>query len=373
MRPFAPAAALAVALTLAAAAALPAQGTWSVDPTPLLDVAGGAADGSVAFERAVGATRLSDGTIVLVDGLANTVRYLDATGKQFRAVGRTGSGPGEFGGLWWAAQCGADSVFVLDLRRGRVSVLTAGGTIVRDFTVPSFEKRGRPTGFACSRTGTFAYAGLPHDMTPTVPPVTRGAGPLVLGDAAGAITRAMPDVMSSELVVLGGGGMEHPLGRRTTFALGGDRLYVGTADSAAVDVYALDGRKVGTIALRTTPRAPTAAQYARAIEIATQPVPGGARDRVQQMLRQQLPMPAALPPYSAVHTDVAGTLWVTLSAPGDPTTHLRALAPDGRMLGEVHVPVALRLFEIGTDYVLGEHEDEGGETHLVMYRLRKGR
>ncbi len=87
-------------------------GDWAVDSIPALAVAGTAPDGEIVFESASGATRLSDGTIVIGDGMASAVRFVSREGTLLNTVGREGRGPAEFSSIQWLGQCGEDSVFV---------------------------------------------------------------------------------------------------------------------------------------------------------------------------------------------------------------------------------------------------------------------
>jgi hypothetical protein len=61
-----------------------------------------------------------------------------------------------------------------------------------------------------------------------------------------------------------------------------------------------------------------------------------------------------------------------LSVPGDPTTRLRAIRENGTVVADVTVPVNLSVFEVGADYMIGAREDENGEPHLMVFRLRRG-
>jgi len=94
------------------------------------------------------------------------------------------------------------------------------------------------------------------------------------------------------------------------------------------------------------------------------------RERVKNSFLK-IPMPKQLPPYSALHIDPEQLLWVVLSTSGDPDTRLRCLRSDGRVIADVRIPVALTVFEIGLDYVLGGYEDEEGEPYVAVYRLRR--
>ncbi len=95
------------------------------------------------------------------------------------------------------------------------------------------------------------------------------------------------------------------------------------------------------------------------------------RQRMKE-LELEGPMPATVPPYTALFTDRAGTLWVSLYLPRDVETRLLALADDGRLLGDVRIPTGLTVFDIADDYILGTYEDRVGEPHVTLYRLRRG-
>jgi hypothetical protein len=234
---------------------------------------------------------------------------------------------------------------------------------------------------SCNRSPTFALFGRGRRLPPPAPPdpnagyfVVRMVAPLQLVDGSGQVVAATPDVPVLE--ALGGmsdgaGGMPRPLGQTTQFALSTDRLYVGTGDSAAIDVYSLAGERQGIIRLDVPVRAPTKAQYESAANVYLSIVPAGRREAMREWLLG-IPMPERLPPYSALLTDVTGLLWVVLSVPGDLDTRLRAVRENGAVVADVTVPVNLTVFEIGTDYILGGREDENGEPHLLLFRLRRG-
>jgi hypothetical protein len=333
---------------------------WKVDAEPALDIASSADDGSVVFVNASAATRLSSGMVVVADATDAMLRFFDASGRQVRTVGRRGGGPGEFRALAWLGQCGADSLYVGDYVRGQFSVIDSAGNFVR-----TYPYSGREFAQTCSRTGIFAGLELPEG---TGMPSERGEtyhAPLWLADANGDTLRTFAPAKLGE---------NRPLGRMTKLALAGERIYVGTADSAFVDVYSTAGQKLGVVAVgENKSRRPSERNFERAINAMVMELPGReSQERAREMLLK-IPPPEQMPSYSAIFTDPAGTLWVNLSAPGDGETRLRAVGADGAQLGEVVLPLDLVVFEVGEDYVLGRWEDEeSGEVHVRMYRFRRG-
>jgi hypothetical protein len=89
-------------------------------------------------------------------------------------------------------------------------------------------------------------------------------------------------------------GEYRPLGRLTSFAVTDDRLYVGTADSALVDVYARDGRRIGG---RCAASQFDKAQL-RSINELVASLPSGDVPESQKQELLKIPVPEHLPAYT---------------------------------------------------------------------------
>lgn len=337
-----------------------------VETTRVLDIAGTGANGELVFEYAVAGTRLSNGSIVIADGLGATVRFFDASGKLKLGVGRQGEGPGEFEGLAWLGQCGRDSVFAWDRMLHRITVIDAAGEVVRTYRVPADFQGWRLATLSCSRTGIFAFLAFPQGTRPPSPTgeSPHFKAPLSLADATGKLTHSLGEVAVAE---------SRPLGKATSIAVSADRLYVGTKDSAFVDMYDLDGQRIRSLPVHVPVRAPTMRHYERAID---QQVAWLAVVEEREQMRQVLldiPMPEYAPPYGMLFTDPGGILWIETSILGDPMTTLRAIDTDGHVIVDVILPPELRVLEVGRDYILATFEEEGGEPHVAMYRMNQSR
>lgn len=362
-------------LALVVPAELRAQGRWTVDPKPLLDIKGVRDNGDVAFGVALGATRLGNGTLVVLDGGQPGLRFFDAAGRLSKTVGRGGQGPGEFRFVYWLGQCARDTLFVWDPPQQRMTVFDANGGLVSSF---------RPGGnevlwLACSRSGAIGYAGTPpREATQrTGPPggtyaFLYGRSKITLMDTKGAETATLTDALGVEMVLPGRGGFPRPLGRPMSFAMSATRVFVAAPDSSAVHAYGLDGKRMGSVPLRVPERKSTKSQYEAATDAILLFSPAQVRDQARTRLLE-IPAPELLPPLSAVFTDPGGLLWVQLSVPGDPDTQLRVVRAEGAaVVAEVRIPQNLTIYEIGADYIIGSHQDADGEQHVVMFRLRRG-
>ena len=84
---------------------------WQVGPEPAVTI--GAAEGEEPYllQHAIGATRLSDGRIVVADYGSMELRIFDgASGTHLATLGGVGEGPGEYGGLMDVERLPGDSI-----------------------------------------------------------------------------------------------------------------------------------------------------------------------------------------------------------------------------------------------------------------------
>lgn len=69
---------------------------WRIGTRPVLRIGAVEGDPNRMFEQVRGATRMNDGTIVVLEGGTNELRLFDGDGNFVRNLGGTGEGPGEF-------------------------------------------------------------------------------------------------------------------------------------------------------------------------------------------------------------------------------------------------------------------------------------
>ena len=249
-----------------------AQERWPVATRPTLDIFGELSPDGAVLAMPIAATLTSSGHLIVIDALENRLLVLDRAGRFVHRLGREGGGPGEFRGISWSGHCGSDSVAVWDRRGGRLVYVDGEGKLLGQVPVPfSPPVAGRTASTACSRTGTFALLSLP-EVTPQGA-IVRGPATLTLYDAEAGERPFPASVTSSEFVIMRGGGSPRPLGRQTHVALDDRHVFVGTADSAHVSVYTLEGRLMGGIRTPYAPRPVTKAEYDAAVEEVTSAIP----------------------------------------------------------------------------------------------------
>jgi hypothetical protein len=105
--------------------------TCRVDSSPSVRI--GVAEGAPEYElhRVFGATRLSDGRLVLVNQGTNELRFYDAEGKFLSRAGRAGDGPGEFRNAFYLWVTRGDTLYVGDYRPWQFLVFNSLGSWTR--------------------------------------------------------------------------------------------------------------------------------------------------------------------------------------------------------------------------------------------------
>lgn len=366
---------LAVSLVVVTGSPIASQSLvrWAIDPEPILDIAGTGITGDVAFGTANWATRLPNGDVIVADAAAPGLRFFDASGRFLRQAGREGAGPSEVRTVTWVGQCGPGQVYAWDWIQRRLVQFGSSGAY-RNMTPVT--ATAMPYTVACSPGGVFAFLGIPQrpDMkgsdAGTTASVVSGTSALVFSDSTGTLRLTLGDYSIGELVAGAGAEGMRPLGRWTTFAFGPDRFYVGTAESPSVDIYDLTGRRQGSFTVPVTPRAPTKELREAAVNDLALAVPRRFRDVAKAQMRN-VPLPERLPPYRQILVDPLGVVWVVVTESGDSDTRLLAFDRSGRSRGIAVVPNGMRVFEVGRDHVLGAREDQDGEQHVQVWRLRR--
>jgi len=97
----------------------------------------GAATGAPEYQfgRIANYQALSDGRIVVLDGMERHLRFFSSDGRYERTVGREGQGPGEFGsGAVWLNLGPGDTLVVLDRANRRGNVIAPDGTWLESFS-----------------------------------------------------------------------------------------------------------------------------------------------------------------------------------------------------------------------------------------------
>jgi hypothetical protein len=344
--------------------------TVSVRPT--IELGG---DVRSALGMVVGAAVLSDGVIAVADAAEASVRFFARDGSEVGRVGRLGRGPGEFQRISWMGQCGADSLYVWDLTLRRLTLIGPDRRVAPQASVPQPGSVGAvPATLACSRQGAIAFLGRP------APPgaersrsrFLRVHGPLVSGRLSQSKLAILDTVPIAEVALTANNWFPRPLGRTTALAVGSSRIYLGTADSASFQVLELSGEPVVRVPVRGQPRRPDAEHLERSLSDLTGYLSGSLRDGFRKTLGE-IPLVDFLPPYSALHTDPVGNVFVVTSIPGDSVTKIDSYSSDGAQLGRLQIPYDASVLEVGPAYLLASFTGIDGEPRVGLFAVSRRR
>ena len=337
---------------------------WQIGPDPTVTI--GAAEGEDPYllHRVGKPATLSDGTIVVPDGISNEVRVFDAEGVHLRSWGGFGDGPGEFDELHAVARWRGDSVAAWDHYPHRgVSIFDAEGNLGRVVALGM----GQPDrSITILRGGAFM---ADHWLRQE-----HGSGLLVqeqvfeIRDADGVRIASLDALIGREFFEFQNRGMpvwtDIAFSRKVYAADWRDLAVVSRNDRYELRAYAADGTLRHIVRVDHAPIPVTESLIAIEREDW-----GESADRFDQM-----PHPETLPAFGTIMSDALDHLWVReYDVPGEEGRHRRwtVFDPEGRVLGYVEMPEGMVIDEIGADYVLGRRVGEFGVVQVALWPLRR--
>jgi len=386
------AAALAFVIVLSSACdvrdesdAAASDGTWTATTAwqlsgPVLDLAERAGDPSYEFTGVRAAFQLEDGRIVATNTTRPPqVRVYRPDGSLDWVTGREGEGPGEFTAVFWAARAGIDTLIVHDPIQGRSTLLSlSSGDVLEIVNLRQPVPGEVPERVAV--LGRFAdgtYLAFPNRYFPDGPQEYGRLSALVLRtELNGTIVDTIGYLPWADFVPGEEGRRTMALFEQQAVAVPfGNRMLHGLADDFAVQVYGVDGTLDGEFRRPFTPRPVTEAILSAAEEKELERVQGPEADmwRAQIASRyHQGPRADALPAYQRFLIDAADHVWIQhYLAPGDSVVVWSVFSPGSAFLGEVEVPAALRLHDIGTSRAVGVWTDQFDVQTLRVYEIMK--
>ena len=368
---------------------------WRIEPEPALVLGQFEGLEEQQFYQIRGATRLSTGVLVVLDGASRELRAFSPDGTHLWTAGGPGDGPGEMRAPTRLERLPGDILQVQDgLSRIRYR---PDGSLIADELLPVAELQAfgqfyawdcPVPGFvgdlvlACSGGG-FDARQVPRETGPW-----RGETELALlpwnldsiaplGMFLTEEARALPPeerlALPEGITVIGGTGLGYaspPMSRKGLFAVGGwpRRLAVGDSwgDSVRVFDLAVDSALPGvTIPIRHLRRPATADEVAAAWEAAAARSVGSP-----EHLTEHLPAPDSIPNVADLVVDDLGMVWVG-SYQVDPTAArlYHVYDSEGPFLARVTMPAGVEVLGIGADHVLGVTRDDLEVERIVLLDL----
>jgi hypothetical protein len=327
------------------------------------------------------------GAVYIAQPQEGLIRVYDAQGRFVRTIGRKGSGPGEFQGVYrlgWRA----DTLYAPDTRLPRISLFSAQGKHLGTLGAAGVSLGQHfpnvyPVGLLANGSvvaRSNLSAGLMVNGVVTSVPVAevsregrlRGHLPsLRARDTQGAIRGANSITF-----------FKQPFPDQSAFALAPDGSSVVVVHAPPAEDRA--AARFQVIRLRSA----SDTVYSRSYRYTPQPVPrevvdsiveerlheligrGMSRPAAEKAVRDALKIPAYLPPLRAVLLGQDGRVWLQQTGPGGGPARWLVLDPTGGIIAEAAVPDGAQLLEVHNDVAWGVELDELDIPYVVRYRIR---
>jgi hypothetical protein len=350
---------------------------WTIAASPSLDL--GVVEGAVEYEfqYVAGATRIVDGNIVVANSGSGELRCFDSDGNHLWTTGRRGEGPGEFRNLGWVQMLGSDSIVAYDRSLRRISVFDLNGALGRTTNIEAPGGLSRPTALGVLDDGTILVQANAY-VTPNT--VSEGLNPVDgwllsytrQGERGDTIASAPPiswfAYSSGPRRVIA----PQPFSHESVAAIGRSRIHLGHTSAFEIGSYHATGGLERLVRV-LQPNRPVTSDDIQTYERLRLEQEADAGER--SALRDQVevaPFPETFPAFASLMVDDAGRLWVeNYRLPGESDVVYSVFGDEGELLGAVRVPLGLRIYEIGNDYVLGRWRDELDVEHIRLHELVK--
>ena len=356
--------------------ALDTLASWTLSDEPAVIIGGADEREGYLLHEVVGATRLGDGRIVILNGGTLELKYYDSEGAHLLDAGGEGEGPGEFQWFWGATRLPRDSILVLSgtgLARFGPDGRYAGSL---PFEPPppgecrwTIEGGQHPLADGSILAVFNVYVGVFRGWRCPIP--GEAQPPALVGRFIPAIG-AFDTIAELPGVEQSYGGTRHAHPRNLVYAIADDGVYLGNTGSDTILVMDMSG---DTIALLPVP-----------FELVA--VPGDARATGSTNLT--LIYPDHYPRFARLVAVPGDRVWVMAYPPlKEPVWHSdmvnarlfrrtedggarwRVVGRDGLPIAEVRTPEGFFLLEVGDAHVLGLHKDELDRESVRLYRLTR--
>lgn len=356
---------------------------WRLADSASLDI--GTFEGEPEYQlyRAFSAIKLPDGRIVVANNGTHELRFYDSSGTFLSSAGREGEGPGEFRGLQFLHSYAGDSLLTYDFRNRRFSIFALDGSFVRSFTpapmtgavafptyVAPFTDGSILLGLESPTTAEKLKSGLRREPVVFLHCDRDGALIDTLGRHPGTewFIQTQGDGAPSMGIIIG----QRVMGLQAQSVAYQEGFYFGAGDSYEISYYNIEGVLKRLVRLRRPNRSVTADDIERYRQRRLESVDDENQRIMMERRLAAMPFPETLPAFDRFVVDSDGNLWVEeYRLPGDDKPRWTVFDREGQMLGVVEAPERFRIYEIGTDFVLGRWTDELDIEHIRLYRLEK--
>lgn len=351
----------------------------AIPSTPTVSI--GASEGEDAYQlhRVMGARRLSDGRIVLVNQGSQQIRFYDQSGKFVSQAGRPGRGPGEFSNAFYLWVLPGDTIWVGDYRPWQFLVFGPDGTWKRTVR-PSPQYINSPAVMSVLDDGRSVLAETPLQSRSqsgfTLQHLT-----VVVHGPDGALTDSIGTYPNGRIGNMG----DNPTGpwlspffeSFTRAAASGSQVVVGHGSVPELSVYrASDSLRLErlvrwTTGDRTISSEAVAAERKRLREEYPELDPAMFKMLVEPQIREDRPVADRFPAFAGVIAGRDGRIWVREYPTPDraDTRSYLAFDAEGRFVCRAAMPAFDNIFEFGKDYLIALDRDSLGVERVLQYPI----
>lgn len=345
----------------------------TVGEAPFLVLGDREDDPNHLFGYVVGAARLSDGSVAVVDNTVDEVRIFDETGEHVRSLGRLGDGPGEFKNAWSVWVRPGDTLWVGDYRPWRYNVFAADGHWSRAVELDPIYLNPPRSGGGVLATGTLVATKTTSrdDRNFQVPDTTVVEVHDVDGKRVGVLAR-MP---GSRWGVLPENDNLHlfPVFEPAAHVSArGDRIALGASRVPEIRVFDSEYKLVAIVRWNAGDRSVRSSDLEAYRQAYRESRAWRGEPSAVDAAYMSAKRPAAdlFPAFSEILMGNDGHLFVfPYKRPRQAREGAMVFAPTGEF--RCHLPPipGFEVWEAGADYLLGVHLDEMESATVMLYRF----
>ena len=283
---------------------------WRIGPEPSVSIGRREGEDPYLLHRAMDATILADGRIVVANGGSGELRFFDSTGSHLASRGGQGEGPGEFLQLRSLEPWPGDSIVAWFGPRANISVFDSGGNYGRTIEINDGSQPWLWRPASTSVRGSILTVLLLEYADTLV---------MELRDGEGGLRTSLGTHPSWEPSVLVDEGTEREMQHVPTFSrepvwgVWGDLVAIGVTSRYEIKAYGADGSLARIVRREHSPRVPTPEDVEAYIESDVLPDYPDATPSEQEDHRRDyrsVPVAEHFPAFTSIMIDKLDHLWI---------------------------------------------------------------